>query len=786
MESHSLRVLEFDKIRHLLAEHAACSLGRERAVALVPVTDLEHIRRTLAETSEAREILLSHGSMPLGGVTDIRELVRKAEIESMLQPLELLDIAQTLGAGRRLRSFLLKQKDNAPILAGFAGRISVFEKLEEHITHSISAGGDILDSASLSLGRVRSDMKTTHSRIMERLNSMIQSSKYRTAVQDPVITQRHDRYCLPVKVEYRSVIRGIVHDASASGATLFVEPEQVIDLGNDMKRFVAKEREEIEKILRALTAEVTVIAADALLSVDAIAHIDFVTAKAGLSLKMDANEPLLNKDRWIRLVAARHPLLTGDVVPIDVELGRKFTSLLITGPNTGGKTVTLKTMGLLTLMAQSGLHVPAAPGTEIAVFDQVFADIGDEQSIEQSLSTFSSHVRNIVRVLKTVHPNSLILFDELGAGTDPAEGAALAKAVLEFLMAAGSRIVATSHYGELKEYAFTRDKVENASVEFDLETLRPTYRLMIGVPGSSNALSIAARLGMPEDVIRHARVSLSGREDGSDEIIRRIEESHKAAMDDQREARQAAIEADQLRKRYEEQVRKLEHARENLEDEVRGRGKQLIERYTRRLDRAMEELAKTTAAGKRSERLKHETKETLQKIREDLVEITEPVEELPVEGVVFKKGDAVRIANLNQEGVLLSDIHDGEATVVIGAMRVNVKASSLRPAQGGKKEERSPERTSGTSITLTKAANVSMELNLIAQRAEGALYNLEKYLDEAQAAGLKEVRIIHGKGTGALKAAVWSFIRDYPAVESYRIGNPDEGGAGATVITIRL
>ncbi|MEN6519696.1 MAG: endonuclease MutS2 [Armatimonadota bacterium] len=783
MEGHTLKVLEYDKVVNALAEHTACSLGRERALALVPQTDVDWIERMQSETSEARGILLSNGSIPLGGITDIRPSIYKAELGSMLTPVELLSVAHTLGSGRRLRGFLVKRKDEFPLLGEIASRMSTFDDIERNVAQSINQGGEILDSASPALARVRSDIKSKHSKIMERLNSIVQSAQYKTALQDPVITQRSERYCVPVKIEYRAQVKGIVHDSSTSGATVFVEPEQIVELGNDLKHLASKEYEEVEKVLIKLSREVAASAQNALSTLEVIGHLDFVTAKAKLSLAMNATEPILNKNGWMRLVQARHPLLHGDVVPIDIELGRRFKALLITGPNTGGKTVTLKTVGLLTLMAQSGMHVSAGVGTEAAVFDQVFADIGDEQSIEQSLSTFSAHVRNIVDVVRGIRPNSLVLFDELGAGTDPAEGAALAKAILEHLLDKGTRMIATTHYGELKEFAFAREGIQNSSVEFDPETLRPTYRLMMGVPGSSNAFAIASRLGMPDDIIKQAEDALSGRENGTDEIIRRIEENQRAAMEDRHQAKKSYNEAESLRLRYEEEIRKLQAARARAEDEVRIQGKQVIERYTKKLEKSLSELSKISREGSRSEQIKKDARESIEKVRDELIIQPEPEEDLPVEGVVFKKGDNVRIANLNQEGVLVDDIRDGEALVMIGVMRVNVPEASLRPSRGSKKEEHAPEPT-GMSVTLTKAANISGEINLIGQRAEQALYKLEKYLDEAQGAGLSQVRIIHGKGTGALKLAVWQFLKGHPAVESYRLGEQAEGGAGATIVAL--
>jgi DNA mismatch repair protein MutS2 len=786
MEKHVLKVLEFDKIVDRLAEQAASTLGRERALALIPMTNVEAIRKMQDETSEAVGVLRFHGSIPLGGISDIRPIVRKAELQSMLQPLELLDIAHTLASGRRLRSFLVKQKEQYPLLGQMADNMTTFEHIEKTIERCIGAGGEVVDSASPALSRIRSDLKTKHSRILDKLNSMIQSSQYRTAIQEPVITQREDRYCIPVKVEYRAQVRGIVHDASASGATVFVEPEQTVELGNDMKRLAVQEREEVERILKDLSSQVGTAAPDILTTMEALAHVDFVAAKAKLSIAQDAAAPLLNHNGWLRLVQARHPLLSGDVVPIDVELGRKFRALLITGPNTGGKTVTLKTIGLLTIMAQSGLHVPASAGTEIAVFKQLFADIGDEQSIEQSLSTFSSHIRNIVHVLKTLQPNALVLFDEIGAGTDPGEGAALAKAILEFILDRGARVVATTHYGELKEFAFVREGVQNASVEFDIQTLRPTYRLMVGVPGSSNAFAIASRLGMPDDVITRAESSIVGREDGTDEVIRRIEESHRAAQEDRRLAKNAADDAESLRKRYEEQLRKLESARARVEEEVRLRGKQIAEKYTRRFEHALAQLSEVPKQGREAEAIKQDIRQAIKEVRREVVQAPEPEEEEPpAEEAAFHKGDQVKVVSLNQEGILTEAISDGQATVVIGAMKVTVPVSSLRPGTGKKISEKRPEPT-GISVTLTKAMNVSPEIMLRAQRVEEALYDLDRYIDEAQAAGLQQVRVIHGKGTGAMRKAVWQYLTNHPSVDSYRLGEQAEGGSGATVVKLKV
>lgn len=786
MERRVLRVLEFDKIINMLAQHAASSLGRERALALIPVRNTDAIKKMQAETSEARAVLDLFGSVPLGGITDIRPTLEKSKLAAILQPAELLEVAHTLSAGRRLRAFLLKHKEDYPLLGELGDNIAAFEKLEQEITRSIGAGGEVVDSASPALGRIRSELRSNHSKIMQRLNGILSSSQYRTALQEPIITQREDRYCVPVKVEYRTQIRGIVHDESASGSTLFVEPEQIVELGNDTKRLSIKEREEVEKVLAALTRLVADAAPDALATMEAIAHVDFVVAKAHFSIAMNAVEPALNQNGYVRLVQARHPLLTGDVVPIDVELGKKFHALLITGPNTGGKTVTLKTVGLLTLMAQAGLHITARTGSELGVFDQIFADIGDEQSIEQSLSTFSSHIKNIVNVVRWVRPNVLVLFDEIGAGTDPAEGAALAKAILEFILERGARVIATTHYGELKEFAFAREGIQNASVEFDIETLRPTYRLMMGVPGSSNAFAIAARLGMPKQITKAAEAAMSGQRDGSDEIIRRIEESHREAMEDQRTARSSAEDAEKLRQRYEEKLAKLEIARAKLEDEARETGRKLVDKYEKQLDEALAKLSEVTEQskkGKEAEQVKHAARQTVREARRELARSSAPiVDEAPEDDDTLRKGDPVRITSLNQEGIL-SEISDDQATVVVGSMKLTVPLSSLRRGEG-KRTKVKPTAPTGISVTLAKATNISPEITLRGQRVEDALYDLDTYLYDAQTAGLEEVRIIHGKGTGAMRSAVTQHLRNHPAVKSYKLAEQAEGGSGATTVKL--
>ncbi len=509
MDTHALRVLEFPKVIALLQQRAATGVGREFCAQITPVSDIDFARRLLQQTDEALALLDREGGAPFGGITDIRQVVNRASVGSILQPSELYQIAATLQSIDRLRKFFHRPQSEYPLLRTIAGDIQTSEPLQLAVMKAISASGEVLDAASHALAAARSELRTTQSRIVTKLESMLGSKQYKTAIQEPVITMRSDRYCIPIKADFRGQVPGIVHDTSSSGATLFIEPAALVDLGNRRRELTSKERDEVEKVLAGLSVQVQKQADIILSNVDLAAQLDCVFARAKLAAEQSATLPALNDKGKLNVSSARHPLIGANAVPISYRLGSGFNALLITGPNTGGKTVALKTIGLLALMAASGLFVPANVGAEIALFKKVFADIGDEQSIEQSLSTFSSHMSNIVRITQNADQRSLVLLDELGAGTDPAEGSALAKSVLDHLLRRGAKIVATTHYGELKEYAYARDGIENASVEFDLETLRPTYKLMIGIPGGSNAFAIAERLGLSKEIVQEARESCS-------------------------------------------------------------------------------------------------------------------------------------------------------------------------------------------------------------------------------------------------------------------------------------
>ncbi|MCE5200702.1 MAG: endonuclease MutS2 [Armatimonadota bacterium] len=787
MEQHTLKVLEFDKIIAKLQSQAACSLGQEVAGLSYPATDLAVARRRQQETSEARAILDYEGNIPFGGIEDIRHFVERAAVEALLQPTELLSVLYTLQGTKRLGQFLAKMGPKYPIMGDLGSDIEQFNAVERAISGAIASSGEVMDSASHALGSVRSELRTTQSRITEKMNSYLQGSAYKTIIQEPVITIRSDRYCIPIKSDHRGQFPGIVHDASSSGATLFIEPAGVVELGNKRKQLVVREREEVEKVLAGLTAQVAAVSDRIIATLNVVGLIDAITARAKLSILQGACAPFLNDEGRIEMLAGRHPLLEGDVVPIDLQLGEKFSILLITGPNTGGKTVALKTVGLLSLMAACGMHVPALPGTELAIYENIYADIGDEQSIEQSLSTFSAHLNNIVRITRGATKNSLVLLDELGAGTDPAEGAALAKAILDFLLEHDAKTVATTHYGELKEYAYMRDGVENASVEFDPVSLRPTYRLLVGIPGSSNAFVIAARLGLDSVIIDAAKENVATHAVASDELIRRIEESHRVAAEQRRAAEQISRDAEQLKQRYEQQLGGIETLKSRVEHKTKERAENVIDTFSRKLERTLEELAAQKADSARAQDLKKKAEKLIDQLERETVkrvEAKQVKEEKLSRDTVLAVGSRVRIAGVDRDGEIAEPPEAGKVVVMVGNMRVTVPISSLRQAKGVPEQEVKPQRADN-SIGIQKAREFTPEIHLRGMRVEPALIDLDKYLDDAMAAGMDSVRIVHGKGTGQMRSAVWDYLRSHRGVKSYRLGEQDEGGSGVTVVQMK-
>lgn len=795
MDTHSLHILEYRKVIDQLISHVSNALGREYALQLEPLPYPETVVRRLQETREARELRSNDSGMPLGGIRDIREAAERARIGTRLSPYELLDVIQTVAAARRIRVFLLNRQEKLPLLAEMATNLPVLQLVETRIENCIAESAEVKDSASAELGRLRSQIKVSQHRMTDRLQGILASERYKTMIQEFVVTVREDRYCIPVKAEYVRAFGGIVHDSSQSGATVFIEPASVVDLGNELKQLMIKEEQEVGRILADLSGMVGSYYDELQRIISILGHLDVINAKAVLAEEMGAAEPKLNRRGVVKLYDARHPLLSGTVVPIDIEVGERFTTLLITGPNTGGKTVTLKTVGLLTLMTLAGLQIPASADSEISLFEQVYADIGDEQDIQQSLSTFSAHLKNIVRIVETVGPNALVLMDEVGAGTDPAEGAALAKSLFDHLMQRGARVIATTHYGELKEYAYSRAGVENASVEFNRETLSPTYRVLLGVPGSSNAFYIASRLGLPASIVEEARSFLSHREIETGELLMQIEQSRKKAGEAERAAVAARDEAVAARDEYQTRVRQIADVQRTVRQQAQDEARDIIRRASDKAENILRELQKMNMGARKGPSVR----QRLNTLKTDTYAALE-TEEAPPEklepldpGHVYRANDRVRVVSLNMDGILLEAPRDGVAPIQVGAMRVTLPLDQLRPlkkTEAADADRRAARKSSGevsgaSQIAMQKAAHIAPELMLRAMRVDEAQPLLDKYVDDAVAAGIGQVRIIHGKGTGALRKAVWDFLGGHPSVASIRLGEGSEGGDGATVVTFK-
>lgn len=786
MDDHSLKVLELPLVLERLASRAATAMGREAALALRPSQDRATVQRRLQETREARFLRDQSSGMPLGGIRDIREPLSRASVEQQLTPFELLEVAQTVEAARGLRAFLFKHAEECPALAEMARGMNLPLGLETQIRTCIADSGEIRDTASPTLARVRADRRQTHQRLMDRLHSILASERYRPLLQEPIITEREGRYTVPVKAEHRAQFGGIVHDVSTSGATVFIEPGPCVELGNKLKELAIKEEQEISRILTHLTGLVSKNVDDLRAALGILAALDLANARAELAEEMRASEPQAAPDGILHLLSARHPLLPEPVVPIDIEVGERFDVLLLTGPNTGGKTVALKTVGLLVAMRQCGMQIPASPESRLAHFDQVFADIGDEQDIQQSLSTFSAHLRNIVGILRTARKGALVLLDEIGAGTDPAEGAALARAILGALQRLGARVLATTHYGELKEYAYATPRVENAAVQFDRDTLRPTYRVLVGVPGSSHAFYIARRLGLPDEIVQEAQSCVGSRTREAGELMEQIERSRQRAAEMEREAAEALRAAEQARKEYERRAREVADIRRTVRSEAEHEARALLRRAAERAENIIAELRKANKGERKAPAARKKLAQLRAEVHEELgAPEEEAVPPPPPEGYAYSKGERVFVTSFGVEGVLLSDPVDGEATVQIGAMRATLPLDTLRPVTTAPVVSVRRPRSRATSIAMQRAMQVGPEVMIRALRVDEAQSLLDRYLDDAYAAGLREVRIVHGKGTGVLRRFVQEYLREHPLVAGQRPAEEGEGGGGATVAILK-
>ncbi|MGP1909156.1 endonuclease MutS2 [Metabacillus sp. JX24] len=785
MQQRVLNVLEFHKVKEQLVKHASSSLAKEKAEKLVPSTNVEEVKTWQEQTDEAAKVLRLKGNVPLGGLTDIRSSIKRAQIGGMLNPHELTEISGTLYAGKQMKRFIedmIESGIELPHLDGFAAQIQPLQELEQEISHCIGDNGEVLDGASDTLRSIRTSLRTTESRIREKLESMIRSSSAQKMLSDAIITIRNERYVIPVKQEYRSAYGGIVHDQSSSGATLFIEPQVIVDLNNTLQQARMKEKIEIDRILTNLSLKVAEESEALLVNVEALSEMDFMFTKAGYAKKIKASKPEMNGSGRIKLFKARHPLLNPEeVVPNDIELGTDFSTIVITGPNTGGKTVTLKTVGLFTLMAQSGLQIPALDGSEMAVFENVYADIGDEQSIEQSLSTFSSHMVNIVDILKRVDSESLVLFDELGAGTDPQEGAALAISILDEVHHRGSRVIATTHYPELKAYGYNREGVVNASVEFNVETLSPTYKLLIGVPGRSNAFEISKRLGLMNSVIERAKSHMSEDSNEVDSMIASLEESKKRSDFELTEAEQLRKDAEDLHAELQKQILDFNEERDKLFEKAEKKAAEKVEAAQAEAESIIRELRRMQKEHRTGIK-EHELIDAKKRLEDAVPEFEKskkPVKTAPQKHR-FEEGDEVKVISFNQKGHLLSKVGEGEWQVQIGILKMKVNEKDLQYISRPK-----PVETKPLAVVKGKDYHVSLELDLRGERYENALMRVEKYMDDAVLAGYPRISIIHGKGTGALRTGVQEYLKKHRNVKSARYGEAGEGGTGVTIVELK-
>lgn len=785
MNEKSLRILEFNKIKDKIKKYARTNAGKEKISDLAPYDNVYEINNKLDETNEALEVILDKGNPPLEGLFDIHEGIERARKGGTLTPEQLLKIGSTLRAARNMKEFFKREDFEKAYerLEDLAYILTPVKNLEDDIERSIVSEEEISDKASATLYNIRRSLKEKNSSVREKISSIVRShSKY---LQDDLYTMRGDRYVIPVKSEYKSAVPGIVHDQSSTGATFFIEPMSLVNLNNEIRELVLKEKAEIDRILAELSFKVKENSEQCLSNFKMLVEFDFIFAKARYGERLNAVRPLIREDGRFNIYSGRHPMIDDDkVVPSDVYIGEDFDTLMITGPNTGGKTVTIKMVGLLHIMGLSGLLIPARDNSSLSFFTEVFAEIGDEQSIEQNLSTFSSHMTNIVEIMRYVDDKSLVLFDEIGSGTDPAEGAALAISIIETLRSRKSRIIATTHYSELKAYALKTDGVENASVEFDIETLRPTYRLLIGVPGKSNAFEISKRLGLVEGVIKRAKAYMSEENLQFENLIRDLQEKSIVAKKEAREASALKKEAEELKLRYEDKLQKLEKARDKAYMDARHEAKEIIANAKEEADeilKAMRALEKMGIEGGGRARLEEERKklkDSLEHKEKGLHNMKENEGE-PITNVTL--GMEAFLPSLNQTVVIISmPDNRGDVQVEAGIMKINVKLKDLRKTKVTKQEKVKKKREVKLNLS-----NIESRVDLRGMDSEEACYKTDKYLDDAYRANLGEVTIVHGKGTGVLRNAITAMLKRHPHVKSFRLGVYGEGGDGVTVVELK-
>lgn len=794
MKEKTLRVLEYDKIINKLNEKAVSDLGKNYIKNMKFFTEYEDVKFAQQQTSEAQALLIKRGYVPLDGIYDINQIAKKANLGSILDTLSLIRVKSVLKAARGIKNYIKFAKEeeensNFPIIESLVESIEPIKALEDDIERCIIAENEIADDASLELKNIRRKINQKQDSLKSKLNSIVTSSTYQKYLQDSIITMRQDRYVIPVKSEYRSNVQGIIHDQSSTGATLFIEPMVIVNMNNELRELKLKEKEEIERILTMLSLSVGENYEIILSNLQVLSELDFIFAKGKLSLSMKAIEPEILKEKIINIKKGRHPLIDiHNVVSNDIKIGNDFHTLVITGPNTGGKTVTLKTVGLFCLMTQTGLHIPADFGTQMGIFDKIFADIGDEQSIEQSLSTFSSHMKNIVQIQNEVTSDSLVLFDELGAGTDPIEGAALAMAILEDLHSLGTRSIATTHYSELKQYALSKKGIENASVEFDVDTLSPTYRLLIGVPGKSNAFEISRKLGLQNYIIDKAKEYIDSENIDFENMLQKIESNRLKSEEDRLEATRIKNQAEALKEEILKENQKFIQKKEKIIEDAKKEAQRILyhaKEDTENAIKRMRDLERESVSKSRNQ----EIEQVRQSLQKNLKSLQTNVKDMIMPKVASKKienllpGQSVNVVTLNQTGTVVEvNSKKKEALVQVGIMKINLPFKALEIMES-KQEEIA--KTGVGRIMKRKTMAVKSEVDLRGFNLEEAMYEVDKYLDDASLANLKQVTIIHGIGTGVLKAGIKEMLKKHPHVKEYRDGAYGEGGAGVTIASLK-
>ncbi|MDD4565236.1 MAG: endonuclease MutS2 [Eubacteriales bacterium] len=789
MNEKTSKVLEYNKILGMLEEGAASAITKKMLGELKPVFDIYLIQDMLAETTEAVSVIMHKGALPLGSFYDIRNSIHLADKGSTLTMKQLLEVLYNLRVTANAASFLKSDLPELPIIKDLAELLSIQKSLADHIDHCIISEDEMADNASTELKNIRRSILRQNESIRAKMNQILNSSDNRTILQDSIVTMRQGRYVVPVKQEHKTKFAGIIHDQSSTGATLFIEPQAIVDLNNELREMELAEKVEVERILAELSAEVAEVKDALLNNQEILLKLDFIFAKGKLSVRLKGTEPEVNTRGYLRIKDGRHPLIAKNkVVPISIAIGKGYRTLVITGPNTGGKTATLKTVGLFALMTQAGLHIPAGAGTEMPVFQKIFADIGDEQSIEQNLSTFSSHMSNIVSIVENAGKDTLVLLDELGAGTDPTEGAALAISILEHLYDKGANTIATTHYTELKKYAIATRGVENASMEFDVETLSPTYRLSIGTPGRSNAFEISQKLGLKPIIVKHAKGMLEQGDIEFEDVITSIEKDKKLAEEERDEAIMLNLEMKRQKEQFEKEQEKLEEQKEKIISKAKKEARDTVreaKEFADQIQKELKELEKYQDSRERNRKhggIKKRIREASDQYKEKFV----TVENMnPVKAGELKVGDRVRVLSLGQKGNVISLPDDKEdLQVQVGLLKINVNLDNISLIQDGSSKKESKTSRYGT-MYRSKAQSIMPSINVRGSILDDALMDVDKYLDDAYIAGLKEVTVIHGRGEGILRDGLHKMLKSHKHVSKFRKGAYNEGGDGVTVVQLK-